>query len=212
MKRKLIWIAIVIAIILVIFIIGAVGNSCLTNLIEETNVVCKDQKFSSVDEAMQAYEEYERGLGDTSLDYCPPYEVVHSFEYEDNTIVIYSYCESFDGEEGKSYAVRILKHNDDNTFSFDSGFAELSLEEPDGDENYYYFTNINTSKGKKSISFLYMDKDSDKDIYVDGKKAVKAAVTIDGKEFYLCYALSSPDTFIKNLTTSVSSRHKVEIK
>ena len=212
MKRK--YLAVIIfcsvAILLVCAIIGV--NVLLTSFIESTNIVCKGQKFSSADEAIQAMELSEREANDTSLDYCPPYKVVHTFDYDKNTIVFYNYCYSFDGEESASYAIRILKHNDDGTLSFDNGFADFVLSEPSGNENYYYFTNIYTSKGDKSISFLYLPKDTEKCIYVDGIKAEKHLASIEGLEFYICYAISSRDTFLSNLFTSISDRHKIEIK
>ena len=161
---------------------------------------------------MEMMEISERECNDTSLDYCPPYKVVHTFEYEENTIVFYSYCHRFDGKQSTSYAVRVLKHNDDGTLSFDSGFADFVLSAPDGNENYYYFTNIYTSKGDKSISFLYLPKDTEKCIYVDGIKAEKVLVSIDNRQFYLCYAVSSRDTFLSNLFTPISDRHKIEVK
>lgn len=212
MKKK--YIAIIVPCTVVILLVFAilVANALLTNFIGSTNIVCKNQKFSSVDEAIQAMESSEREANDTSLDYCPPYKVVHTFDYDKNTIVFYSYCYSFDGEESTSYAIRILKHNDDGTLSFDSGFADFFISEPAGNENYYYFTNIKTTKGNKSISFLYLPKDSTKDIYVDGIKAEKVLVSIEDHEFYVCYALSNCDTFLSNLFTPISDRHKVEIK
>ena len=198
------------AILLVCIIMGA--NFLLTRLIESTNVVCKGQKFSSAEEAIQAMEASEREANDTSLDYCPPYELMCSFDYEDKTIVFYSYCYRYDGEQSASYAVRILKKNGDGTLSFDNGFAVFRLTEPTGNENYYYFTNMETSKGNKSISFLYLPKDSDKDIFVDGIQAEKILVSIEGNEFYICYAISHQDTFLSNLFTAISNRHKVETK
>lgn len=215
MKQK--HIAIIIscsAVALLVCVVCAVlgVNVLLTNFIDSTNIVCKDQKFSSVDEAMQAMESSERETNDTSLDYCPPYKVVHTFDYEKNTIVFYSYCHSYDGEKSTTYAVSILKHNDDGTLSFDSGFADFCMCEPNENEDYYYFTNIKTSKGNKSISFLYLDKDSEKNIYVDGIKAEKIFASIDGHEFYICYAISSRDTFLSNVFTPISERHKIEIK
>lgn len=212
MKRNHITIVVVcsVVILLVCFVLGT--NALLTNLIDSSNIVCKGQKFSSAEEAIQVMEMSERKYNDTSLDYCPPYKVVHTFDYEENTIVFYSYCYSFDGEQSTSYAVRVLKHNDDGTLSFDSGFADFILSEPDGRENYYYFTNIHTSKGNKSISFLYLPKDSEKCVYVDGIKAEKVLVSIENREFYLCYAMSNRDTFLSNLFTSISDRHKIEIK
>lgn len=212
MKRK--YLAVIIscsvAILLVCAVLGV--NVLLTNFTENTNIVCKGQKFLSVDEAIQAMELNEREANDTSLDYCPPYEVVHTFDYDKNTIVFYSYCYSFDGEESAFYAIRILKHNDDGTLSFDSGFADFHMNEPDGNENYYYFTNIHTSTGDKSISFLYLPKDTEKCIYVDGIKAEKHIASIGDREFYICHAISNRDTFLSNLFTPISSRHEVEIK
>ena len=48
----------------------------------------------------------------------------------------------------------------------------------------------------KSISFLYLPKDSNKTIYVDGKQTQKEPVTIGEHEFYICYAISKRDTFL----------------
>ena len=213
MKRKHIVIASVcsaVVLLLICFVVGA--NALLTNFIENTNIVCKGQKFLLVEEAIQAMETSEREENDTSLDYRPPYKVLHTFDFESNTIVFYSYCDSIDGKQSASYAVRVLKHNDDGTLSFDSGFADFLLSEPDGNENYYYFTNIHTSKGNKSISFLYLPKVSEKEIYVDGIKAEKVIVSMGNDEFYLCYAISNRDTFLSNLFTEISNRHKIEIK
>lgn len=212
MKKQHITIVIVCSVVflLVCFVLGA--NALLTNLVESSNIVCRGQKFSSAEEAIRSMEISERENNDTNLDYCPPYKVIYSFGYEENTIVFYSHCHSFDGKQSTSYAVRVLKHNDDGTLSFDSGFADFVLSEPDGNENYYYFTNIHTSKGDKSISFLYLPKDTEKCIYVDGIKAEKVLVSIENREFYLCYAISSRDTFLSNLFTSISDRHKIEIK
>lgn len=211
MKKK--HIAVIISAVIVLFVCCIFGaNALLTNLIESTNVVCKDQKFSSAEEALQAMEADERKTNSSDLDYCPPYELLYTFDYEENTIVFYSYCYSFDGEQSPSYAVRILKHNDDGTLSFDSGFADFYLSEPNGNENYYYFTNIQTSSGNKSISFLYLDKESKKDIYIDGIKAEKTLIKIEECEFYICYAISNRDTFLSNLFTPISNRHKIVVK
>jgi hypothetical protein len=210
MKRKIIIAgSIVVFSILSLFLI----NILFTNLIERSNSACVDQTFSSAEEAMQAWENRERELNDTSLDVCPPYHIVHTFEYEAHTMVFYSYCDSFDGEKSPSYGVSVLKHNDDGTLSFHSVYTDFVLREPKGNEEYYYFTNIDTANGKKSISFLYLPKDSEKDIYVDGIKAEKILVEMEEQEFYLCYALSKPDTFLSNLfTPDISKRHKIEVK
>lgn len=211
MKRKKI--VVTISIVILLLVCGVLGaNALLTGLIESTNVVCKGQSFSTPEEALWVMEANERNENDTSLDYCPPYKLLYTFDYEKNTIIFYSYCESIDGEQSISYAVRILKHNKDGTLSFDSGFADFELSEPKGNENYYYFTNIETSKGNRSISFLYLPKDSDEDVYVDGIKAKKNLVSIENQDFYICYAISNRDTFLSNLFTPVSERHKIEIK
>lgn len=203
---------IIACIIISVLILSTVGtNFLLTNMIENINTVCKDQKFNSAEEAIQAMELNERENYDNSLNFCPPYELVYSFDYDDNTIAFYSYCDDFDGEKSNDYAVKILKHNKDNTLSFSGAFAEFLMYEPNGNEDYYYFTNIKTSRGYKSISFLYLPINSDKNIYVDGKKAQKVPVTINGEEFYICYAISGCDTFLSNLLTPIVDRHKIEV-
>lgn len=212
MKKKTMTLLIICSVVLLL-VCGVCGaNVLLSDLADYSNIVCEDQQFASVEEAIQAMEAIERETNDPSLDYCPPYRLVHSFEYEDNTIVFYTYCYSFDGIESNSYAVRILKHNDNGTLSFDSGFADFHLKELNGTEDIYYFTNIHTSRGKKSISFLWLPKDSAKDIYVDGVKAEKEFVSVDDGEFYICYAVSHCDTILSALFTPISDRHKIEIK
>ena len=206
-KKIIIWLVV----ILLGFIIMS-ANTLLTNLTENTNVVCKGEKFSSAEEALKAYEASEREANDESLDYCPPYELLYEFDYDENTIIFYSYCETFDGEKSQECAVRILKKNSNGTLSFDSGFADFVLAEPSREDNYCYFTNIETDDGMKSISFLYLPKDSKKDIYVDGVKAEKVLVKVEGEEFYICYAISDPDTFFSNFSTEISDRHEVEVR
>lgn len=212
MKRKHIVIVVICAVIFMSVSLVWGANAVLTHFIEQTSLVCEGQTFQSPEEAIEAMEAFERQTPYSSLDYCPPFKLVHTFDYENNTIVIYSNCYSFDGSQNPDYAVRILKHNDDGTYSFDTGFATLQLEEPEKNENYYYFTNIKTTRGNRSISFLYLDKDNQQDIYVDGNKAEKQLVSIDGQTFYLCYAISHRDTFLSNLLLPISGRHKIEIK
>ena len=77
MKKK--HIAVIIGAVIVLFVCCIFGaNALLTNLIESTNVVCKDQKFSSAEEALQAMEADEGKTNDSSLDYCPPYELLYT--------------------------------------------------------------------------------------------------------------------------------------
>lgn len=197
-------------ILFLIFLIHGI-NIALTNFLESTNTVCRNQKFATTEEAVQTTENEKREIHDSSLDYCPPYTIKYTFEQDNNIIVFYSCCYSFDGEERNEYAVRILSYNNDGTLSFDSGFADFKRSEAKEDEDYYYFTNIDTSKGTKSISFLYLPKDSNKEIYVDGVKTQKQLVNIDGEEFYICYAISNKDTFLSNLTTPIEKRHKIKI-
>lgn len=186
-------------------------NMMLTGLADGTNVVCKGQKFASTEEAIDAMDAEERELYDTSLDYCPPYRLQFTLEIEQNIFVFYSFCDDFDGEEEPDYAVRVLKHHPDGTLYFDRGFSDFVLKEPKPGENYYYYTNIDTSKGEKSISFLYLPKDSEKEIYVDGKKAEKVLVTAGGQEFYVCYVISKRDTFFSDVFTPIDKRHRIEI-
>ncbi len=207
-KKHIVIIICIVLIITAVFLLDLV----LTHIVNVTNTTCLGQKFSSAEEALQAMEKEERKRNDTSLDYCPPYELVYTFDYDNNTIIVYSYHEDFDENKSDSYAVRILKHNKDGTLSFDGGFADLILEEPKEKENYYFFTNIKTKKGTKSISFLCLPSDSDRNIYVDGVKSEKILVSIEGKEFYLCYAVSHKDTFLSNILTPISARHKIKVK
>lgn len=212
MKKKHLRIIIPFAIIVFLICLIFVGNILLTNLAEKMNANCKGERFSSVEKAIAAMEAEAREENDTSLDYCPPYQLIHSFEYDNNTIVLYSYSNSFDSSKvTDSYVIKILKHNNDSTLSFTGGFADFKLQEPVGNEDYYYFTNIKTSDGKKSISFLYLSTDSKKEIYVDGIKTEKELVKTADNEFYICYAISKRDTLLSNLFTSISDRHDIEI-
>lgn len=189
-----------------------VGDWALTELISLSNQACIGQTFDSVAEAIQAKETEVREDMDSSLDVCPPYEVVYSFEYEDSTIVLYRYRMEYDGAVSPDLGICVLKHNGDGTLSFDGGTATFVFNEPTGSENYYYFTNINTDKGEKSISMLYLPAGSEKCVYVDGVKAEKVLASVDGEPFYICYAISHKDTFLTNLFTQVSERHQVEVR
>lgn len=210
--KKYLKIIIPCAIIVFLIVSVFVGNIILTNVIEGMNTNCKGERFSTVEEAIKAMEAEAREENDTDLDYCPPYEIIHSFEYENNTIVLYSYCGKFDTHKiTDEYAIQILRHNKDGSLSFTGGFADFKLEEPSGNENYYYFTNIKTSKGKKSISFLYLSKNSNKEIYVDGVKTEKELVKTEDDEFYICYALSKRDTVLSNIFTEIADRHSVTV-
>ncbi|MBR3987830.1 MAG: hypothetical protein IKK10_00815 [Clostridia bacterium] len=198
---------------LILLLLAILGiNNIVTNIVENTNAACVGEMFSGVYEAFEAYEAEERALNDTSLDYCPPYEVVYSFEYDGNQIAFYKYCWDFDSDYSNNYAVRILKNNKDGTVSFTGGFADFYKSLPSSDMNYYYYTNIDTSKGEKSISLIYLPIDSDNDVYIDGNKAEKIPVSIDGEKFYICYALSNRDTILSNLFTDIDERHRVEVR
>ena len=202
---------------LIIIVICSMLSSCksMDNYIELSNTVCPNQVFESPELAIKGMESEARENYSIDLDYCPPYECVYSFEYQDNTIVFYSYCNSYDGTKSSKYAIRILKNNEDGTYTFTGGLADFQLNEPSNnpaDMFYYYYTNITTYEGVKSISFLYLEKDSDKNMYVDGKLCEKKLVSMENREFYLCYALSKSDTFLSNLVTPMPLRHIVKVE
>ena len=71
-----------IAILLCFILLISGANTLLTQFMENSNLVCNHQTFNSSEEAIQAMEANERENKDTSLDYCPPYEVLHTFDYE----------------------------------------------------------------------------------------------------------------------------------
>ena len=202
---------------LIIILICLMLMSCqsMDDFIELSNTVCIDQRFESPQLAIEGMEKEKRDNYSIEIDYCPHYELVYSFEYQDNTIVFYSYCYSYDGAKSSDYAIRILRHNEDGTYTFTGGFADFELKEPSNNPSdmfYYYYTNITTNDGVKSISFLYLEKDSDKNVYVDGNICEKVLVTMEEKEFYLCYAISRRDTFLSNLLIPMPLRHRVKIK
>ena len=214
MSKKAIVISVLVPILIIALVFLAIlgVNEGFTYLIRYSNTHCKGEKFATAEEAISAMEASEMERSDYDLDFCPPYDIVYTFEYEDNTIVFYSYSKFFDSEVATdSYAVQILKRNDDGTLSFAGGFIDFEMREPKEDDEYYY-TNIKTQKGEKSLSILYLPKDSDKDIYVDGVKAEKILVSIENQEFYICYAISHRDTFLKFLFTPIGKRHQIEIK
>ena len=175
------------------------------------------QRFSSEEEAIQALDESWRKHYDTSLDVCPPYKLKYSFDYDNRVIVFYSYCYDLDGIESTGdYIVGVLKRHHDGTLSFVDGYAKFSLHEPESIENLNrwggFFTNIRTDEGKRSISLLYLERDSDKEIYVDGIKAERIPVSIDGREFDICYVISKPDFIFAQLFSPENCGHTVEIR
>ena len=210
MKKRL-------SITLIIVSLCSMLSSCqsMDDFIERSNMVCIDQTFESPKLAIAGMEKETRDNYSIDLDYCPPYELLYFFEYQDNTIIFYSYCDSYDGTKSSDYAIRILRHNEDGTYTFTGGFADFELREPSAnpfDMFYYYYTNITTNEGVKSISFLYLEKDNDKNVYVDGKLCEKILLTMEDREFYLCYAISNRDTFLSNFFIPMMFRHHVKIK
>ena len=81
---------------LIIILICLMLMSCqsMDDFIELSNTVCIDQRFESPQLAIEGMEKEQRDNYSIEIDYCPPYELVYSFEYQDNTIVFYSYCYS----------------------------------------------------------------------------------------------------------------------
>ena len=183
----------------------------ITDSLRKNSAPLQGETFSNAKEALVAYDAYETKLNDTDLDYCPPYDLKHSFECGDNTILIYSSCYTFGGQTMPGYAIRTLEHNDEGELYFGTGFMDLQKTLPT-DTDSYHFMNIHTKRGEKSLGIFYLPESDMRDVYFDGIKAKKDLVCIDGDEFYLCYALSKPDTTFRILFTSVSQRHSVEIK
>lgn len=200
-----------IGVVLSISIIGA--NILFTGMAEEANKACVGQSFESVEAALKAYEDEVRGmefLDDEEQDVFPPFRLVYQFEYEGNIIIFYKYCIALDGDERiANVGIRVLRKTENGKYYFESGCAFFNLFEPS--DTFTSYTNIETSKGTKSINFIYLDKDNQKDVYVNDVKATKVLVTIDEQEFYLCYALSKKDTIFSLLFLN-KKRHIIAIK
>ena len=181
-------------------------NEALTAFVENSNYVLTGQEFSSPEEAMNAWEEFERKEKNKSLDICPPYEIKYVLNLESNSLVIFSFCSNFDNLDSQSYAVKELNKNEEGLYTFGDGLFPFPLNEWSGD-NYIdnYSANIKTSQGEKSITVLYLSANSEKDIYIDNKKAEKIPVIIDGHECYICWALSRRETFL-------TRGHRIEIR
>ena len=183
-------------------------NTALNGLIYRSNETCRGQSFASVEAAIAGMEN-EVDPDDTSLDISPPYRLLASFDYDEFTVIMYSYEEASEDE----CAVKMLRKNDDGTLSFVGGFTQFHFSAPaNSNPEYCYYTNVKTSRGMKTVSFLYLPGDSTSDLYVDGNAAEKIKVSIDSEEFFVCAAMSEKDTLIKNILVPVSSRHPIVIK
>ena len=203
--KVILWIVLAIA-LLVVAIIGI--NTVLTGLIDRTNDVCRGQTFSSVEDAIIGMQN-DVNSDDSSLDYSPPYNLLSAFEYDEFTVVMYSYEEASENE----CAIRLLHKNDDGSFSFVGGFTNFYFSAPtDSNPDYYYYTNAKTSHGVKTVSFLYLPLDTSSDLYVDEQKAQKIKVSIGGEEFFVCAAMSGRDTLLKNILVPICDRHNIEVK
>lgn len=182
----------------------AISNCVITDLIDKTNDICPGQSFSSVLDAVKGMND-EIDPDDTSIDYTD-YRLLTSFEYGEFTAVMCSYREASE----KECIIRLLQKNDDGTLSFVGGFTDFLFSPPDGENmNYYYYTNVKTSHGKRTAAFLYLPADSEAEIFIDGHKAEKIPVQTDDKEFYVCAATLGRDTFLKALFVPIDKRHTV---
>lgn len=203
--KKALQVVLILAIpIVLVFLI----NMALNGLIYRSNETCRGQSFASVEAAVAGMESAVDS-DDTSLDISPPYKLLASFDYDEFTVVMYSYEEASEDE----CAVKMLRKNDGGTLSFVGGFTQFHFSAPAGSNpEYCYYTNVKTSGGMKTVSFLYLPVDSASDLYVDGNAAEKIKLSIDGEEFFVCAAMSEKDTFIKNILVPVNSRHPIVIK
>ena len=77
---------------------------------------------------------------------------------------------------------------------------------------YSFFTEIETSNGRKTISFLYLPEDSKENVYFDGVECQKELVSVDDEEFYICYAITKRDSFLTKFFIDEWDRHHVKIK
>lgn len=208
-KKRFPKFVIVVGVLLLLSLMFVGGFSFAVDQFIENNIPLKEETFSSAEEALQAYE---TKRNDINLDYCPPYELKYNFEVEGNVVIIYSNCYIHGGDKRPDFAVRILRKTDDGKLKFDFGFSDLQKNLP-LDKDYYYWTDIHTSHGKKALGIFYLPKGDQRDIYFDGIKAKKVLVSVDNDEFYLCYAVSPKrDTTFKNIFTPIFKRHMIEIK
>lgn len=171
-----------------------------------------NEKYTSPEEYVQAREKEEYERQDTSLDYCPPYELVYQFDYDNKTVILYSYHFSFDGVKSSSYAIEVLKHNKDNTYTPTGYFTELNkyLKYDDGYINRYESGgNIFTKWGTRNLMFVYLPGDSTKDVYIDGRKAKKIPVTIGDDSFYICYVFLPKHTLLRS---KIKPEYNIKLK
>lgn len=203
------WVCLIVAmVVLEAVLLITATNHAVTGLIDMTNEKCRGKSFSSVSDALKGMED-EVDPDDNSLDYSPPYNLLASFDYDEFIVVMYSYEEA----TPNCCAIRMLRKNNDGTLSFVGGFTDFYFNKPSSSNpNYYYYCHINTSRGVKTISFLYLPSDDSSDLYVDGVKAEKTKVNVNGEEFYVCAAISRRDTFLKNMFVPIANRHTITIK
>lgn len=206
MKKKLFIVA---SIVMLAFIIILAIKSIAPQIVAKIPYYYKN--YSSIEEAMEAMADYRRTKNDSSYDINPPYTVKHTLDYEDNTLVFYSYCLDIDTDVCESnLSVDILKHNKNGTYNFEGAGGEFLLYEITENSRCYCYAPIKTEKGTGNICFVYLPTDSNKTVYFDGVKTEKIMVADGEKEYYICYAVSyKKDSFIKNLFSDISDRHTI---
>ena len=191
--------------IVFVFLIATL-NLGITELIDRSNLICRGQSFSSVSDAVKGMND-EINPDDTSIDYTN-YKLLTSFEYDEFTVIMCSYQEAINDE----CIIRILRTNNDGTLSFVGGFTDFLFSQPYNENmNYYYYTNVKTSHGKKAIAFIYLPKETESNVYIDNRKTEKILVQIDEKEFYVCTTMLKQDTFLKDLFVPIGKRHTVTL-
>jgi len=213
MKRKLLTAALFVLTALLILWGVLRIDTALTIFVHNSNRVCRGEAFATVEEAVRAMEAEARAEYDSSLDFCPPYEVKHTFECGGATILLLSYCEDYDGQVAKHLTVHALRHDSEGRLYFDGAFCLLRLSPWQSSDNHdYFFTSLMTDGGLRTLTLLCLPEGSTQEAYIDGVKAEQAPITIDGKNFTLCHALTAPDSFFRKLSTPVSQRRQVEIR
>ena len=148
-------------------------------------------------------------------------DLITYFEIEDIVDFVSTYSSSRDHEiEENELFVQFAKRENEKYHLLTpiegySKFAVLRI----GDKftyggDYWYYATIKVNNSKKSICFLYKDVDETRSVYFDGNKTSEH-ITINpfnNMGFYICYALSFPDSFFDRIFIHRERRHLVELK
>ena len=184
-----------------------------------------NNSFDSIEELYTTMTDaiYEKAPDNGDCDFFP-LELLEYFEYEDLAIMYIRFqgTRNEDDEEEKWRTCLRFATKQNNKYKLLIGKADINHLRIEELIDYldrwididYYVPSVRINGRDRSMCFLYKELNDTRSFYYDGNKCEERIMTDHrtGEQFYLCYALSFPESAFYTLTHSPATRHTLEAR